>query len=439
MKNAKFSILNLEWQSFPSRDREIITPVINYLRLKNYNVYSDFILDYKKALFKYKPNAVIFSNVAGSEINYSIAKYCKSRGVRVISLISEGYAKELTDGFFFPKYSNCKIAFVDLLMVWNKSSLNYLEKNHPDIAQITNMGGNTGIDRFVFSKRETIRESNTNCNNFKKIVTIALYDWTFWYSDGALEKYPREIIDLQKNSRDKFNEILIKLVLRFQDWQFWIRRHPGSNNIDYYGGVDGLMNFTNIKIVKENLPLIDNIDLSRYWITYDSTTALEAQIRGISTINLRPFLISNKFLVVANEAIQRIEDYAGLESLFSNTKIHSFLTNDYNFEYFFGKIDGLNHVRTVNLIIDNLNKWSNDEQIILKSNVSFRLKDRLLLIKLRFYGFIYKFIPNSIKSKSYLLSRWLLWDNAMVQDLERLRLEDQLIFYESIQFNLDDL
>lgn len=440
MVKYKTLILSLEWHSYSSRDREIITPVINYLRLKNYTVYSEFILDYTTALYKYKPNVVLFSNVVGSEINYTVAKYCKSRGVRVISLISEGYAEELTDGFFFPKYSNCKIDFVDLLLVWNKSSLDYLEMNHPDIARITSMGGNTGIDRFVFSKREVAKGSFQRSNNsINKIITIALTDWTFWYSNDALESYPYEIIKLQKDSRDKFHEILNKLILRFQDWEFWFRRHPGSNNVEYFEGIEGLLWFDNVKLVKNELSLIENIDLSHYWIAFDSTTAMEAQIRGVIAMNLRPFLIPNNFLVVKNEAIYMVRDFFSLEKLISNTKIDFYFTKEYDFDYFFGKTDGLNHVRTVNLIIRKMNQWTNDKYPIINSNVSFRLIDRLLLIKLRFYHLIYNLIPTSIKSRSYLLSKRYLWDYAIVQDLERLRLEDQMTFYKLIEFNLDDL
>jgi hypothetical protein len=126
MKKTKRLICSFDWHSNPTRDREIITPVLNYLKLRGFEVISANILDFRRVLRLHSPSYAIFTNVVGSEINYSVAKYMKLKGVKIISLISEGYFGDFEDQKIFPIYSNCKINFVDRLLVWNKKSLDFL-------------------------------------------------------------------------------------------------------------------------------------------------------------------------------------------------------------------------------------------------------------------------------------------------------------------------
>ena len=46
---SKADVLNLEWSSFPSRDREMATLVCNYLRFQGYSVIEGSIFNRKNS------------------------------------------------------------------------------------------------------------------------------------------------------------------------------------------------------------------------------------------------------------------------------------------------------------------------------------------------------------------------------------------------------
>ena len=91
-------ILNLEWSSFPSRDRESSTLVCNYLRLQNFKVIEGCIFNALYLIFKHKPVALYMSNIVGARINFIVAKYAYSLGIPVFTTHAEGDFAEVIFG-----------------------------------------------------------------------------------------------------------------------------------------------------------------------------------------------------------------------------------------------------------------------------------------------------------------------------------------------------
>jgi hypothetical protein len=437
MENEKL-IISFDWHSYPSRDREIITPVINYLKYNGFEVLSANIFDYKKILNLHSPKYALFTNVVGAKINYSVAKYLRLKNIKVITLISEGYRQKLTDRMFIPPYSNCKIDFVDRLMVWNKKTLKYLQDNHPDIRERTKLTGNPGIDRFFLTPiSSNPKFQRLVLNDYDLIITIGLFNWFHIINPKKNHKSEDNLLPLEKESRFKFNELVSEIIKTFPNYLFILRRHPGSTEIDYYDGIEGLNQYSNVLIIKNELSLLENIDISNYWFSYDSTTALEAILRGKKAANIRPVFIPNEFRTISNEVINTITDLAEFESFTSkdNKENH---TKKYELVYFFGNVDGLNHVRVGNEIIRFLNNSSNQE---FDNEVSFKLafSESLLLLRVSVLSYLSPYLPKFLKRKSYVLSKLLDWNQQTLANFEKLRFSEQVQYYERLGYTQQSL
>lgn len=439
MENKKIVILNLDWHTYPSRDREMITPIINYLRLKDFIVFSSNILDFRNAINTHNPDVALFSNVVGSEINYSVSKYCHSIGIRVISLISEGYLQKFNENSFYPIYSDCRVDFVDLLLLWNYKSKKYIDINYKDLSLKSVVVGNSGVDRFVFTKKTMFKDSLLNLESkYKRVIAVGLYNWSYFYNLEFSKTLPDHLIQLQRESRDHFNKILIDFIESNPNYLFILRRHPGSDNNDFYDGIEGLSGLSNVMVIKNEISLLATIDICDYWFSFDSTTALEAMVRGKKVVNIRPVHIDDEYFLVSNETIPHVESLEGLKRVFDEFNN----SNEYNqtlLNEVFGRSDGFNHVRAVNVIINKLYSWSQEGNI--DSLIEYKLNnnDRILLNKLIVYSLIQKFIPKTIKERSYIFSRLIKWDNYELMELEEIRLKDQIDFYSSINIELDSL
>jgi len=88
-----YKILNLEWTSYPSRDREAATLISNYLRIQVYSVFEGSIFEGYHLINKINPKILFITNTTGALINQSVTRYEKQRNIKVITSISEGDIK----------------------------------------------------------------------------------------------------------------------------------------------------------------------------------------------------------------------------------------------------------------------------------------------------------------------------------------------------------
>jgi hypothetical protein len=430
-------ILNLEWTSSASRDRELVTPVINYLRFMGVEIVSGSIFKGFYLINKLKPKYLLISNVGGSILNYSIVLYAKSIGIRVVSLISEGYfPKYDKNNVLGPQFKLINKIFVDLILVWNQATLDFLNNESNSIFDSAFVTGNTGIDRFTFSSisiKNKEKYNEFNFNKYDKIVTVALWDWKRSYS-----KVLKKFIDLSlEYDLRLFNQILFQCIKENPDCLFILRQHPYSNSI-FFSGILGLSDLNNTLIIKNELTLIDNIDLSSVWLSYDSTTSIEAYLRGKRVASISPSPRSRMNRIVPAEFQPQLSTSGELSDFIRN----SFEKNDaYTkgndssiaeiLKSFSSHWDGLNHVRAGNRILDYIDD--------LNKAVTYTFKvdkiTRQLAMKAYVYRALNPIIPDSIKNKSFFLSRLNEWDDLVLYNLENERLIDQLKFYSTLNLN----
>ena len=103
-KNNRLAVLNLEWTSYPSRDREMVALVGNYLRYQGYSFLEDTVFNGYHLLNKFKPKLFFITNSIGAIININLMKYSRKKNILGASLISEGNFKdniEYLDQSFF--------------------------------------------------------------------------------------------------------------------------------------------------------------------------------------------------------------------------------------------------------------------------------------------------------------------------------------------------
>jgi hypothetical protein len=434
-------ILNLEWASSASRDRELVTPVINYLRFMGAEIFSGSIFEGFYLINKLKPQYLLISNVGGSSLNYSIVLYAKSIGIRVVSLISEGYLPKYDkNSVFGPQFKLIYKILVDLLLVWNQATMDFLNNESISIFDSAFVTGNTGIDRFTFSSisiKNKEKYNEFNLNRYDKIISVALWDWEHSYNK-VLKKFTD--LRLEYDLR-LFNQILFQCIKENPDCLFILRQHPGSNN-SFFSGILGLGDFTNTLIIKNELNLIDNIDLSSVWLSYDSTTSIEAYLRGKRVASISPSPRSRMNRIVPAEFQPQLSTSGELSDFIRN----SFEKNDaYTkgndssiaeiLKSFSSHWDGLNHVRAGNRILDYIDDFNQ------ALTYTFKLDKitRQLAMKAFVYRALNPIIPDSIKNKSFFLSRLNEWDDLVLYNLENERLIDQLKFYSTLNLNKLDL
>jgi hypothetical protein len=274
-------------------------------------------------------------------------------------------------------------------------------------------------------------------DDYDEIITIGLYDWYFYYTPNASESLDINTLELQKKSRLKFNQLIKEIIDLHPNYFFFLRRHPGSTGIDYYDGIEGLSTHSNVKIIQSELSLIDNIDVSDYWLSYDSTTALEAMVRGKKVANIRPVFLPNDLRIVSNEIVESITEIESFKDFIAR-KQDDLSTNLIELEYFFGNLDGLNHVRAGNEIIRLINTFNNNKDNVDRVCVH-ETWEKILIFKISTYAYLFPFIPKFIKEKSYLLSRLMAWDQRNLLDFEEIRLKHQLQYYERLGFDIKTL
>ena len=133
--------------------------------------------------------------------------------------------------------------------------------------------------------------------NYKKIIGIGCWDF------GILEEtdhryvwsrnqFGDEAIKKLKNDKIDFNLILKKIIINNPSILFLLKKHPGVLNGNTASGIEGLELFENVLIIKDEEPIIDCILISDFWLSYESTTALEAWLLDKQTCLLNP----NSFL-----------------------------------------------------------------------------------------------------------------------------------------------
>jgi len=365
----RIDVLNVEMFSNFSRDRIMVSLVCNYLRFCGYKVVEGYILDGRKLLHKYKPKVLFISSSIGARQKLNIVKYAKSKGVNVVSLTSEGNFKDDPNSIeqFVWGWNKDKTMREDCTIYWTERARNLALGEYPFLKDIIKVSGATGFDIYKIKppihKQTFLKKYN---KDYSKVIGVGCWDFNVVYEhDHRFEFFTKTLtqqqIDRFRKDGTDFNFIIIEAIKAFPDVLFLLKEHP----LNVYGGlgsaIENADKFDNVLILKDEEAIFDCISVSDFWLTYESTTAVEAWLMDKKTALLNPsgtdFPRANVYTGSPN--------YQNEEQLFNAIKL--FYDNKelpgYNkLEEERNRIiidtiqwdDGHNHVRAGNMVIDNI-------------------------------------------------------------------------------------
>lgn len=433
-------VLNLEWRSFSSRDREAATLVCNYLRFQGLNVVEGSMFNGYHLLKKLKPKVLFITNTTGAYLNQQVTRFAKKLKIPVITTISEGNLRESAIQEMVWGHNNERIPYEDKYLVWSSKSKKLLLKYNKELSNIVKVSGSAGHDKYSILKHF----QSTNLNEHK--ITIGVGCWGFDYymlQSRDKDKIPQSHKDFFINERDEFNKIFFNIIKKNKDCRFIFKEHPG-NLLGHYGsGIESCVSLPNVEVYKNDKTIFDCILESDLWVTYDSTTAMEAWLLGKQTCILnpsklkwphqrdqmhlsQPVLNTSKELQSAINAIKSKKIISGFNNFEKKRKEVIREVIEWN--------DGLNHVRVGNEIIDFL---SNNYQCTL---IDTRLKlpnikdvflQKLKWIIFQNFSFIFKLMKN--------YKNQILWDENELKTLSKERMKQQLSFYDLLKLDGEKL
>ncbi len=448
---SKFNIdvVNLEWTSQPSRDRQMATLICNYLRIMGKKVFEASVFDGYHVLYRYRPKVFFITNSTGAPENYHLMKYADSLGIKGISLISEGNIRDGGDKVvrdFVWGWNKEEIMYEKVNLLWSHKSRSTVLKYYPLLSSKTKVGGGVGFDVYKIAPR-TLRDSilqKYQKTSFEKVIGIGC--WDFGPFSPQDSRYNDQISIYGKNGvarflqdREGFKKIIGDITDSFSDILFIIKEHPGVMLGRWASGIESLEGKENILILKNEESLFDCLSISDLWFVYESTTALEAWLLGIPTGLLNPsgrdFPRANVHegspcFTTSEEAIYAIQFFYKTGDLpgFLDLAIERERIIKETIEW----ADGLNHVRVGNAILDILDH-AEEVSVIAEQpeDRRRRIRQHLGWHASRVLGIIPRF--RSIKEHRRVFC---------ISELERFakkRMSEQLAFYTSRGLSISDL
>ena len=408
----RVDILNFEWRA-NSRDTNIIEPVLCYIEQKyGLNVVRESYNNYMLKLFNIRPRMILLSNYTGAPENFLLAKQAHKMGILVVSLISEGNvtSEELAENFFWG-WNIKKEKVVDLLLLWSNRTKDIFNRLIPE-SRGTNIvvSGATGFDSYKFlqfmQKDEFLKKYG---KNQKKVIGIAAWGFELVNLDGKslTGRYPYTVEESEYllYTKKLINELYEKLISNNPDMLFILKYHPGNVECPEKTEFVGLSKFDNVVEIGRQEQISDLINVSDIWISFESTTTLEAWLLGTSTIVVNPL----------GKEFPRAQIYDGSVELHSVNEVQQALDEFYDtgiIEGFERKSDtrksiceeiiqyddGRNHVRASEAIIRCFEE--NNVKICKPAFTLFALKEIFVEMKYDFLSRIPQ-IKNVGKIKKY--------------------------------------
>lgn len=414
----KINVLNLEWTSYPSRDRNVASLICNYLCIQGYSVIEESIFNGFHAIDKYKPELLFLTNGVGAKINFQLVKYASLKGIKVVTLTSEGNFKDdinCIPEFLWGWNKDCCL-YEDVNMQWSERTRKLTLDRFPELAGKIRVSGAVGFDYYkivpAIGKQEFLKKYEKS--DYHKVIGIGCWDFSLFNEadsryESIIKSYESNVIARFRKDRDLFNYIIRKVIKNNGDILFILKEHPGNTMGYYESAIDGCEEYNNVLILKQD-SIVDCMSASDFWISYESTTNIEAWMLDKQTCLINPtgidFPRANVYrgtpnYKTAEEMQNAINEFYTTHSLpgFSELRdervgvIHDVIEWE----------DGLNHVRAGNQIIKLLQSGCDKKK-------SFK---RLFFIPLKLHYTIAT--KTRIKKNSYVYNKY---HNFRIQELQ---------------------
>lgn len=435
---TKVDILNLEHTSYSSRDTESASLVCNYLRMQGLNVVEGCVFQGYELLLRYRPRVLYITGVEGANINVKVAQFAKYLGCKVVSQCGEGIFKHRFGKKYYLGWLYNEKYPIDKWLLWNKRALDNFKEEVPEIYTTMCMAGSPGHDRYKIVQNKSVLQIPE-----KYSTVIGVGCWTWWPSS-----YKEEVQkDFVVNEARRFEQELKKIIEHCQDTYFLLKEHPGSLSHED-GGIASCINYPNVQLLKDE-SIFDCIAASDIWLTVESTTATEAWLLNKQTALLNPsgidwplprqgFHLAQPNYPDADTWIKAIATYKKTGHLPGFTDFKE--QQEELLCDIAGHADGLNHVRTGNIILDVL-----DEPPVTPVETTFKEHIKLVINSFlhwhfsKYHAYMPKNIPYFKFFEEFYKQYKKVWNQQEREQLSRLRYEEQLAFYRNCNLSLSDL
>lgn len=422
----EIDILNLEWTSYPSRDRNMATLVCNYLKYNGLKVAEDSVFRGFEMIDKYHPKLLFITNGIGAPINFQLVKYASLKKIKVVTLVSEGnfFDSEETISDFFWGHNKEQYLYEGINQQWSERVKNLILKICPNLHNKIKVSGGVGFDHYKIVPKIDKKSFllSFKKEHFKQVIGVGCWIFDTDKAEFVLRIDPSYIERFNKD-RDDFNQNLIDIIKRNPEILFLLKEHPGNTRGLFESGIAGAEKFPNVLILKKE-SIVDCIAVSDFWITYESTTVIEAWLLGKQTCLLNPtgidFPRANVYKGSPNYPdVPTLQ--AAIDSFYSTHELPGFQAMESERKEVIRETiqwdDGLNHVRAGNEIIRVLKEEEKRE----KKRIPFDLR--------------------KIKWKQYLLSRGIprktnnfIYDKLRGFDHEELSQRNAEIYNQQIAY-----
>jgi len=289
-------ILNLDFFAF-DRDMHIMAPIRIYLekrgiRLKMGNLYvAEFMI------LMHRPKLILVANAHGDYITHLLLKFLYKIGYNIVNINSEGNFHDEYQKTYVWGWNNDFILYHDKMLLWNDQSKQITLKYYPYLSDKLEVCGATGFDRYYLFNYEThnIRKKY-NLNTYKKVIGIASFGsfktiTNVEYHFNNNPDYPRSNYELFIEDYPKIKTIYHDLIYNNPDILFILRVHPEFLNDNKSSEFAECLEFSNV-LVSSTIGFMPDvaeaIAVSDIWISYESTTSMEAWLLNKLVLYINP-------------------------------------------------------------------------------------------------------------------------------------------------------
>lgn len=444
----KLDVVNLEWTSYPSRDRVTATLVCNYLRTQGVRVLEHSVFDGYHVLEKHKPRLFFITNTVGAPENRDLMIYAKARGILGVSLISEGVFKgdSNLEQIMIWGWNKDKVLYEDMHLQWSERTRAITIRHHPELRHRIKVSGGVGFDNYRISK--TLGKDaflrRFGKSGYTKVVGVGC--WDFGYVDSDDPRYPYmsstythpQICRFRQDGLD-FDRVLGAVARANKELLFLVKQHPGLLSGHKGSATTTLADLPNVLVIKDEAGIIDCIAAADFWLVYESTTAMEAWLLGKQTCLLNPSgrdfprdVIADGSPAYADEA----ELASAIASFYENHELPGFAQREARRRSIIKETiqwdDGLNHVRAGNAILDVLAEhgtpiWRSESW----REMLIRAKQHAKWVISRHIWPVSHLVRGDPNRRNC--------DLTQLRDYAQAKLEEQLQFYRSHDLSLEHL
>lgn len=349
------------------RDVELSLPVL-YMAERYYGANVEFAFSYDTdAIRRHRPDLVFVPNTVGSNEYIAAAKYAFENGIKVFALMSEGDIR--TDGtFHYWGLNHDRNFYQEKICVWSERVYEFLKEAEPTFAHKLVVTGHTGFDRYKVYQFPTKAEALTADEQAFRMV-IGYAGWGFGkmsYAQGKEEimaffKGDVSKLDHMERMRQDVEGMLRDAIESNPDVLFILKQHPNESpptgTAPVVNEIISLKNYPNVRYEGVDTPITTLIHVSDLWLSFESTTAVEAWALEKTSILLYPDPtfspnIRNKGLDAAQLTVSNSSELQGYIDEWKRTgRLAEFHTDERQvrradiIRNTVGFDDGFNHVR----------------------------------------------------------------------------------------------